>query len=160
MNFIKLIRCIYYVFLSYFFKFFFPNIVKNISNKKNNVLLLTAFRRDTNFDKVIKNSGLGLLFLKTEFTQKMHGIFFLERGKYNYYDYVHKIKKQKMRVYLYGIFINNLMKNLTNNHNVKIICNFAIHYKSEIFYDKYATKNKIKFITLHRECNGDIRRFL
>ncbi len=76
MNFVKLIRCIYYVFLSYFFKFFFPNIIKSISNKKNNVLLLTPFRRDINFDKVIKNSGLGLLFLKTEFTQKMHGIFF------------------------------------------------------------------------------------
>ena len=152
MNFVKLIRCIYYVFLSYFFKFFFPNIIKSISNKKNNVLLLTPFRRDINFDKGIKNSGLGLLFLKTEFTQKMHGIFFLERGKYNFYDYVNKIKKQKMRVYLYGIFINNLMKYLINNYNVEIICNFAIHYKSEMFYDRYATKNRIKFITLHREC--------
>ncbi len=78
--------------------------------------------------------------------------FFLERGKYNFYDYVNKIKKQKMRVYLYGIFINNLMKYLINNYNVEIICNFAIHYKSEMFYDRYATKNRIKFITLHREC--------
>ena len=56
----------------------------------------------------------------------------------------------KIRVLFYKIYLSSFINFLKKNYNIKIIFNFAIHYKSEIFYDEISIQNEIKFLTMHR----------
>lgn len=146
---LKFLRLVLYTLLSFFY---FPkNISKSLSIKNKNILYLTPFRRETKLDEVLKENGFGIILLNHDYQKKISGIFF---GNLNlkYYDYIQIINQQKIKIFLYRIFINNLIKFLKKKNNLKKVINFAVHYKSEFQYDFICTKNNLDFITLHREC--------
>ncbi len=146
---LKFLRLILYTLLSFFY---FPkNISKSLNTKEKNILYLTPFRREEELDSVLNDSGFGIILFDHDYQKKINGIFF-GNIKLKYYDYIQFINKKKIRIFLYRIFLNNLIKFLKKKYNLKIVVNFAVHYKSEFQYDHISIKNNLNFITLHREC--------
>jgi len=89
--------------------------------------------------------------LDHNYQKRINGLFFGEH-KESYFDFVPKINLMKIRVLFYKIYLSNFINFIKKNYNIKIIFNFAIHYKSEVFYDEISIQNEIKFLTMHREC--------
>lgn len=144
----KLFRAIFYTFISFFY---FPKNITNIFNQKDkNILLLTPFRREPDLDKVINELEFGMIFFNHDYQKKISSIFF-GNNKLSYFEYINYIKDKKI-IFIYKIFLNNLVKFLKKKYNLNFVINFAIHYKSEFLFDHAFTKQKINFFTLHREC--------
>lgn len=149
---LRIIRILIYTLSSFFFpKIFFKNNCTILKKNTKNALLLTPFRRENEFEKILYDQDFGVYLLEHNFQKKINHIFFAEH-KESYFEYLQKIKKMKIRIFFYKVFLGNLIKYLKNKHKIDMIINFAIHYKSEIFFDEVSTKKKIKFLTLHREC--------
>ena len=151
MKFLKFLRMILYS-ISSFSKFFFQsNIVEIIDYNETNALLLSSFRREEQLDDILQNEKIGTINLNHTFQKKINGIFF---GNVNlkYFEYVLEIKNKKINIFLYKIYLFNLLKFLKKKYKLKFIINFAIHYKSEYLYDKIANDLDLKFLTFHREC--------
>ena len=151
MKFLKFLRMILYS-ISSFSKFFFQsNIVEIIDYNETNALLLSSFRREEQLDDILQNEKIGIINLNHTFQKKINGIFF---GNINlkYFEYVLEIKNKKINIFLYKIYLFNLLKFLKKKYKLKFIINFAIHYKSEYLYDKIANDLDLRFLTFHREC--------
>lgn len=148
---LKFLRIIFYVFSSFFPFFFFKKIVHLANLKKVNALLLTHFKREIEIDQILEDTNNGIIYLDHNFQKKIHGIFF-GNSSLKYYEYVKIIRKKKLLVFFYSIYLKNLLNYLKKKYKLKFVINFAVHYKSEFLYDLISSNLKIHFLTFHREC--------
>lgn len=149
---LEIIRIIIYTLAAYLFpNLFFSNVLNIIKNNQENILFLSAFRRESELEKNLLKLNYGIFFLDYPFQKKVSGIFF-GNHKEIYFNFIPKIKIMHLRIFFYKIFLKKFITFIKKKYNISKIFNFAIHYKSEFLFDQIAVTNDVKFITFHREC--------
>ena len=160
-NYYRILRALlihYLVFktkiILFYFKFQKENFIKKekFNLKKKSILVLNPIRGYPEFSNSLKKTKLNILIHNFIFEKKFFS-YLLPIKKKKFYEYTLK-KKSKFENFIISIYKKNLfiyLNFLKKKYNIEYIIVFAIHYKSEVFWDEVSKNLNIKYLIYHRE---------
>ncbi len=160
-NYFRILRALiaYYIlfktrFISLYFKSNKKQFVKKIKfyPKKDSIMILNPIRGYPEFEKTLKKTNFNILIHNFDFEKKFFS-YLLPLNKKKFYHYTSKNVSsfEKFLISKYKESLQVYLSFLKKNFKIKYIIVFAIHYKSEVFWDEISNDLNIKYLIYHRE---------
>ena len=137
-----------------YFKFKINLLVekKKYNSRKNSILVLNPIRGYPEFESTLEKTDLNILLHNFTFEKKFLSYLLpLEKKKFSEYTSKKNSNFERYFLSLYKKSLYVYLKFLKKNFRINHIMVFAIHYKSEVFWDEVSNKLGIKYLIYHRE---------